>query len=225
MPSPTPAVRVLYFAVLRERCGTDAEVVEVPSPATVAGLKALLESRHAFLGGRWDAIRVAVNQEFQGDGHPVTAGDEVALVPPVAGGSPGPRVLLTGDPLDVQVAMDLVTQDEHGGVSVFVGRVRNHAQGRRVTAITYSAYEPMALKEMTRLVTRAEQVHLASVACHHRLGRLPVGEVAVVVAAASAHREACFAACRQVIEDLKRDVPIFKREEGEDGQVWVGMGP
>ena len=121
---------------------------------------------------------------------------------------------------------DLVTQvqsAERGGVACFLGCVRNHHGGREVLRLDYEAYEPMAEAECARIVAEAESRWQAAVALRHRLGQLAIGEVAVAVVAASAHRDEAFVACRHVIEELKRRVPIWKREFYADGTVgWVG---
>ncbi|MEW5853672.1 MAG: molybdopterin converting factor subunit 1 [Myxococcota bacterium] len=218
-------VKVLYFAVLRERCGLPEETVALPAAANVGALKQLLESRHPFLAGRWGSVRVAVNMDFSSDDAPLHDGDEVALIPPVAGGSGHPRVRLTTEPLSLDRATQEVMTSGMGGLCIFAGMVRDHAKGRKVKSIDYSAYDAMAAKVMERIVRGAEEQHGARVACHHRLGHLELGEMAVIIAAAAPHRAESFAACRQVIEELKKDVPIWKHEYGEDGAVWVGMGP
>ncbi len=217
-------VKVLLFGLLRERCGGPFVMLD-PTPSTVAELKAALAVAHPFLGERWKAIRVAVNQQFAGDDAAVRDGDEIALIPPVAGGAPHPRVELGDTPLSLDRAVSQVLGPRQGGLCVFGGMVRDHAMGRAVVSIEYSAYDAMARGVMERIVMTAEEQHSATVACHHRVGHLKVGELAVVIAAAAPHREACFAACRQVIEELKKDVPIWKKEFGQDGAVWVGMGP
>jgi len=219
-------LRVLLFGALKERCGAAETSVPLPAPATVAGLKRALEVQHPFLRDRWTSVRVAVNLEFASEDTPLKNGDEVALIPPVAGGSDAhPRVRLSSAALSLDAAVKEVMDAGMGGLCVFAGMVRNHAQGRAVKSIDYSAYGSMAAKVMTEIVLSVEKEHGARVACHHRIGHLEVGEMAVVIAAAAPHRAPCFAACRDVIERLKADVPIWKHELGEDGAVWVGMGP
>lgn len=136
---------------------------------------------------------------------------------------------LTRDPLDPAPLLAGVRRDGDGGIALFVGVVRDNADGRAVTEMEYEAYEPMAEKEMERieadLAARFPGVRLVM---RHRIGRLAVGEVAVVVAASAPHREEAFAACRAGIEEIKARVPVWKREWGPDGSVWVdpcGSGP
>ena len=112
---------------------------------------------------------------------------------------------------------------ERGGIACFLGTVRNHHGGREVVRLEYSAYGPMVEAECARIVAEAESRWQVAVALQHRIGRLEIGDAAVAVVAASAHRDEAFVACRHVIEELKRRVPIWKREVFADGTVeWVG---
>ena len=129
--------------------------------------------------------------------------------------------------LDLSDLVRRVQDPERGGIASFLGVVRSEHQGRAVLRLDYSAYHEMAEAECARVVAEAEARWPVRVALQHRIGTLEVGEVAVVVVAAGAHRDEAFAACRHVIEELKRRVPIWKREHFADGQVdWVGAaGP
>lgn len=134
-----------------------------------------------------------------------------------------PRV--TRDPLDPSALLAEARRDGDGGLTVFVGVVRDNADGRAVTEMEYEAYEPMAEKEMERIEEDLAARHPGvRVVMRHRIGRLRVGEVAVVVAASAPHREEAFAACRAGIEEIKARVPVWKREWGPDGSVWVDPG-
>jgi molybdopterin synthase catalytic subunit len=129
---------------------------------------------------------------------------------------------LTDHTIDLGELLDAAQSPERGGIAVFLGLVRNQDGGRAVLRLDYSAYGPMAEAECARIVAEAEARWDAAVALRHRTGSLEVGEAAVAVVAASAHREAAFAACRFVIDEVKRRVPIWKREHYADGSVvWV----
>lgn len=129
---------------------------------------------------------------------------------------------LKEEPLEVRSVAHQVVSAERGGVVTFVGAVRNHHAGRAVLRLEYSAYGPMAEEEFARIIEEAERRWPARVAAEHRLGTLEVGDVAVIVVAAAPHRDAAFDACRFVIEELKRRVPIWKREHYTDGSSgWV----
>lgn len=129
---------------------------------------------------------------------------------------------LTSQPIDVTPLIAAVAAPERGGTAVFLGAVRDHHGGRAVLRLDYSAYEPMAEAECARIVAEAESRWPVKVALQHRVGTLVVGDIAVAVVAAGAHRDEAFIACRYVIEEVKRRVPIWKRESYADGSVeWV----
>jgi molybdopterin synthase catalytic subunit len=130
---------------------------------------------------------------------------------------------LSDQPVDPATLIGAVQSPERGGIACFLGTVRNHHQGRDVLRLEYSAYAPMVEAECARIVAESESRWDVVISLRHRVGRLEVGEVAVAVVAASAHRDEAFVACRHVIEELKRRVPIWKREYFADGSVeWVG---
>jgi len=129
---------------------------------------------------------------------------------------------LTHAPVDLSALLAAVSAPERGGVATFLGLVRNHQDGRAVVRLAYSAYESMAEAEAARIVAEGESRWPVRIALSHRLGDLTIGDVAVAVVAASAHRAPAFEACRYVIEELKRRVPIWKQEFYADGSVtWV----
>src|SRR5215213_10831751 len=132
-------------------------------------------------------------------------------------------MFLTTNPIQLGPLLSEVQSPDCGGIASFLGTVRDHHGGRGVVRLEYSAYGPMAEAECARIVTEAVSRWDCGVALRHRIGRLEVGEAAVAVVAASSHREAAFAACRYVIEEVKRRVPIWKQEFFADGTVeWVG---
>ena len=129
---------------------------------------------------------------------------------------------LSRTPLDLAAQVAEVSGPARGGVAVFLGVVRDHHQGLAVTALSYSAYEPMAEAVCGEIVAEAETRWPVKVSLRHRLGALAIGDVSVAIAVAGDHRDEAFAACRYVIEELKRRVPIWKRESFADGSVeWV----
>jgi len=129
---------------------------------------------------------------------------------------------LVTDQIDVGALLALVQSPERGGVACFLGTVRNHHRGREVVRLEYSAYEAMAEAECGRIVAEAGSRWDVVVALRHRVGELDIGDTAVAIAAASAHRDEAFLACRYVIEEVKRRLPIWKREVFADGSVeWV----
>ncbi|MFY1831212.1 molybdopterin converting factor subunit 1 [Myxococcus fulvus] len=219
------AVTVLYFAAARERAGTARERLEVPEGATVGEVLRLLAAAHPGLAPLLPHLRVAVDQEFVGVEARVRAGAEVALIPPVAGGSPG-LFRVVERPLRLEEVVEAVGGEAYGGLVTFSGSVRDATKGRRVLRLEYEAYAPMAEKKLAEIGAEAATswpgVRLAIL---HRVGVLVPGELAVVIAAAAPHRKEAFRGCEHAIERLKQDVPIWKKEFFEDGEVWVGLGP
>jgi molybdopterin synthase catalytic subunit len=129
---------------------------------------------------------------------------------------------LTSEPINLEALISAVSGPTRGGVASFLGTVRDHHAGRDVIELAYEAYGPMAEVECDRIVAEAESRWPVRVAVRHRVGRLVIGDVAVAIAAAGAHRAEAFEACRYVIEELKRRVPIWKRERYGDGsEAWV----
>jgi len=132
---------------------------------------------------------------------------------------------LTSSPIELAALLAAVQSPERGALASFLGLVRNHQDGRRVLRLEYSAYGPMAEAVFQEIALEAESRWDVAVALQHRVGSLAVGDTAVAVVAASAHREEAFLACRYVIEEVKRRVPVWKREYYADGSVtWVGSG-
>ncbi len=218
-------ITVLYFAAARERAGTAREEVEVPHAApTVAQVLQLLSGMHPSLAPLLPHLRVAVDQEFSGKDAAVRAGAEVALIPPVAGGAGAFRVV--DRPLVLDEVVQAVGGEAYGGLVTFSGSVRNQTRGKRVLRLEYEAYAPMAEKKLAEIGQEAADKWPGSrLSIVHRVGTLHPGELAVVIAAAAPHRAEAFDACRHAIERLKQDVPIWKKEFFEDGEVWVGLGP
>ena len=131
------------------------------------------------------------------------------------------RVIQQTIELDELVAY--VTDPEAGAIATFIGTTRNHNEGRRVIALDYEAYPEMAEKELARIGADAEkQWPICRMAIVHRLGPVQIGDASVIIAVSSAHRDAAFAACRFAIEEIKKTVPIWKKEVFEGGEVWIG---
>ncbi len=135
-------------------------------------------------------------------------------------------IKLTNRVLNLQYCIDFVSAPACGGIDVFIGTVRSHTKGKAVLRLEFEAYENMALKEMRKIADKAAELWpVHKIAIHHRTGVLSVGDVPVIIAVSSAHRDAAFAACRYIIDTLKQTVPIWKKEVFEDGEVWVAAHP
>jgi molybdopterin synthase catalytic subunit len=127
-------------------------------------------------------------------------------------------------PLDIQAILGSVMDPSAGGVDLFIGTTRDNSRGKKVLYLEYETYRPMALRLMNRIVQEArEKWDVRSISVEHRIGKVGIGEASVVVAVSAAHRKEAFEACRFVIDALKKDVPIWKKEHFVDGEVWVGM--
>jgi molybdopterin synthase catalytic subunit len=218
-------VTVLFFGVLKEMLSSEKQTLDLPAGSTV---DAILEHYRELLPQRpklWSTLAIAVNQSYAVKGCLLRDGDEVALLPPVSGGS-GSLVSLVKEPIDSASLAAQVKHGEDGAVVVFDGIVRNNTRGRRTLFLFYEAYEEMALRQMRALAEEAVAVHgVRQVAMVHRLGRLEVGETSVLIAVSSAHRAQAFEACRWLIDTLKKTVPIWKKEHFEDGAVWADGEP
>jgi molybdopterin synthase catalytic subunit len=130
---------------------------------------------------------------------------------------------VTNGPIDLNELVRYVTDPQAGAIVTFIGTTRNHNEGRRVLALDYEAYPEMAEKELARIGAEAEKKwQISRMAIVHRLGPVQIGEASVIIAVSSAHREAAFAASRFAIEEIKKTVPIWKKEVFEGGEVWIG---
>jgi cyclic pyranopterin monophosphate synthase len=227
MPSkPDDAVRVVCFGWLRERLG--GEILVREPVATVLDLWSAVTHDHADLGDPRGRLRVARNLGYCDWETEVKPGDEVAFMPPVAGGSvddePRRRVhtALVADPIEVDRLVAEARGDADGAIAAFIGVVRNRSPGGPVQALDYDAYLPMAERELLRVAAEVTEHHdLSALTMVHRIGTLAVGEVSVVVVAAAPHRGAALLACSEAVEALKRDLPVWKREHHADGAFWV----
>ncbi|MGB2128831.1 MAG: molybdenum cofactor biosynthesis protein MoaE [Flavicella sp.] len=135
-------------------------------------------------------------------------------------------IQLNKTPLSLQACYDFVEDPSCGGIDIFVGTVRNHTKGKKVTRLDFSAYEPMAIKEMGKIAERVlEKFEVHKIAIHHAIGTLDIGDIPVIISVSAAHRKAAFKACEFAIDSLKETVPIWKKEYFEDGEVWVNAHP
>ncbi|HZE73140.1 MAG TPA: molybdopterin converting factor subunit 1 [Pyrinomonadaceae bacterium] len=224
-------VRVLFFGAARDAVGTSELRLALPSPATTSTVYEELATSFPDLRRFGRSLLLAVNQEYAKANLEVRDGDELAVFPPVSGGSEAEMAEarrakdffeLTTQPIDVGEVARRVIPPECGATVTLDGYAREWTRGRRTLHLVYEAYPPMAVTEMERL---AEQAHknfeIAHIGIVHRTGRLEIGETSVVIAVSAPHRAAAFAACEWAIRELKRTVPIWKKEVFEDGEVWV----
>lgn len=229
-------VRVLFFGVLRELAGKSADEIELREGAVARDVLAHYEARNPRFQGSFASIALAVNQQYSSPNTQLHSDDEVALLPPVSGGSPEVTNEVTGNAarhvrivrerIETLRVVEALKRGEDGAAVTFEGVVRNQTRGRRTLYLEYEAYEEMALQQMESLATEAlQKFQVRDVAIVHRLGHLEIGEISVLIVVVSAHRGAAFDACRWLIDTLKRKVPIWKREFFEDGAVWADGEP
>lgn len=193
-------------------------MLEIEPGTSLVQLAALLQRDHPQLAAIWPRLALAVDGEIVDPGFELHAEAEVALLPPVSGGSPEPRAELCDTGLDPNRLVADVADPSCGAVLLFMGTVRDRNQGEAVRSITYDAYRSMALRKMEVIATDLELAHDGlRIRISHRLGEIPVGEASVVIAVASPHRESAYEASRQMLERLKAEVPIWKLEQYESG--------
>jgi molybdopterin synthase catalytic subunit len=135
-------------------------------------------------------------------------------------------IKITSDKLDLQECYNFVTDASCGGISAFIGTVRNDTKGKEVTQLDFSTYKPMAIKEMQKIADLAlEKFKIERIAIHHAEGMLQIGNIPVIITASAKHRVAAFEACQFAIDTLKQTVPIWKKEHFSDGEIWVNAHP
>jgi MoaE-MoaD fusion protein len=207
-------VTVKLFAGLRERAGwRERDVDGVTRVDEVWGVLGL--------GPEPDGLLYAVNKEYAPRERELADGDEVALIPPVSGGS----FRLSAEPLSLDAVVDEVRSEHAGAIATFVGTTRVESRGRTVQHLDYEAYEGMAENVMAEIATALKDKYdLCEIAIHHRTGRVDIGDASVVIAVSAPHRQDALAACRDAIDTLKDKVPLWKKEVYEGGEEWVGRG-
>jgi molybdopterin synthase catalytic subunit len=225
-------VRVLFFGAAREAAADEA-TLRVEEPATARDVFERALEEYPALRRFGSALLVAVNQEYARDlDAAVVDGDEVAIFPPVSGGSADVPAVpqedaedffeITSEPISVESVARRVVPRRCGATVTLDGYAREWTNGRRTLYLVYEAYEPMALAELRRLGAEARRrFPIAHVGIVHRTGRTEIGETSVVISISAPHRRAAFEACEWAIRELKRTVPIWKKEFFEDGEVWV----
>jgi molybdopterin synthase catalytic subunit/molybdopterin converting factor small subunit len=207
-------IRVRIFAGLRELAGWSER--EVDAGPTVGDVWDKLG-----LGDEPSGLLYAVNQEYAERDRPLADGDEVAVIPPVSGGA----FRLVERAPDLATVIAEVEDDRAGAIATFQGTVRRQSRGREVIALEYEAYGGMAEKVMAEIADGVSaRYDLCEVAVAHRVGRCEVGDVSVVIAVSAPHRQDALSACREVIDELKERVPLWKKELYEGGEEWIGRG-
>jgi len=226
------SIRVLFFGLLRDVAGLSEDHLELPEGSLLEAVFEHYAAKFPSLAGMSSSVVLALNHEFAARSTPLSEGDEVALLPPVSGGSgrftheielpAGHFFALTRDPIDSSALARQILRGDDGAIVNFEGVARNNTKGRPTLHLDYECYEPMALKMMMEIGAEiASSPAIGRIAMVHRLGRIEIGETSVVVVVTAPHRRAAFDAALEGINRLKRTVPIWKKEHFADGEVWV----
>jgi molybdopterin synthase catalytic subunit len=225
-------VKVLFFGMLKDIVGRAEEQLDIAEDGCLGGVFEHYAARFPRLRDMAGSIVLARNHEFSEPSARIADGDEVALLPPVSGGSVseftheiydnGNLFALTRNEIDNRRIVRHLLRGEAGAVITFEGVVRNHTKGRPTRCLDYECYEPMAIKMMAEIGRDiACRFAIDRIAMVHRLGRLLIGETSVSIVVTAPHRKPAFDAALEGINRLKRLVPIWKKEHFEDGEVWV----
>ena len=215
-------IHVLFFGAARDAVEANQLDLELEAPATVSSAFQSLKERFSKLERFGRSLLFAVNQEYATPDTQLKENDELAVFPPVSGGSAQDFFELTKEPIDVGEVARRVVLPECGATVTLDGYAREWTKGKRTLYLIYEAYDSMALTEMQRLGAEAhKQFEIAHIGIVHRTGRIEIGETSVVIAVSAAHRRAAFQACEWAIKELKRTVPIWKKEIFEGGEAWV----
>lgn len=238
-------INVRLFAMQRAQTGLRSHSLELADGADVAAAWRELAAELPVIAGAEGVVRFARNGTYVGTDEPLADGDELAVIPPVAGGAEAPveryrRLQISEASLDDGLLGELhreVTSHADGAVAVFVGQTREtpgtpapgqegeaaRFAGQIVTGLTYEAFEPMALTVLDEIADEIEtRFGVRRLAIVHRTGVVAVGESSVLIVVAAPHRAEAFGACRYAIEELKARAPIWKSEHFADGEVWLG---
>lgn len=224
-------IRVRFFAGLRERLGQSELALDLPAGTDVAQFKTHLAAEYPALGLDQQRFTVTVNRAYARPDVELHDGDEVALIPPVSGGSgaDGAKLFeIVEGPISLDNVAGRVLAPERGGITVFAGTVRGVTHGatagqQQTDYLEYEAYPEMAEASFASIAAEAQAQwpDISAVAVVHRVGRLEVGDVSIIIAVAAAHRTNTFDACHFIIDRIKQVSPIWKKEVGPGGAMWV----
>lgn len=208
------SITVRYFAVCRDAAGKEREEIELPSPVSVSDFLEDLFSRYPSMRAGEKQLRVAVNREYAPAEGKIRPGDEVALIPPVSGGSgrsDAPEIVLTAEPIRLEELTAPLPSGGQGAMATFCGIVRPDERGEPIESLEYEIYPEMADIQMKKVIGEIrERWPVFDLRIAHRYGEIPVGQTAVAIVVTSGHRKEAFEACRYAIDRIKEIVPIWK---------------
>ncbi len=221
-------ITLLFFAYLKEAAGASRVDLEIDDQVKILELKAIVSQKFPGLAGRLKSTIVTINQEFAFDDDPIPDRAEVAMFPPVSGGAQERTIFrITSEPLDLDELIDQITYQTTGAACVFTGMVRGETkrgEAHKTVALEYEAYIPMAEEKMQQVAEeiRAQWPEVEGIAIVQRIGYLKARTPTVLIACSAAHRDTgVFEAARYGIDRLKEIVPIWKKEIGPGGEVWI----
>ena len=213
-------IHTRLYASYREQAGRSHVDVVIADGGTVAELITQLMTDIPALSPSFKPHLIAVNDEFANPQYPLSEGDEVALYPPVSGGV---DVRVVDNAVDAREMADTVRRDFNGAIVTFEGTTRNETNGKSVLHLEYETDERMATKVLAQILEETtSRFGVTSMAACHRVGRLEIGDVSLVVAAAAPHRLEAFLATQYAVDRIKHIVPVWKKEFFENGSVWIG---
>ncbi|QWU17817.1 molybdopterin synthase catalytic subunit [Paenibacillus sophorae] len=224
-------ISIRLFAGLAEAIGSQILDFHVAEPQVTAGkLKELLSASYPEAAGQITVSMVAIDREYAPEDTVISNSSEVALIPPVSGGEPSPDegstqnglYTVTEQPLRTEDILDKVLDKDHGASLVFVGTTREMTGDERTEALHYEAYVPMALSKFEEIGREVMERWQARCAISHRIGHVGLKEASVIIAVSTPHRDTCYEASRFAIEELKRMVPIWKKDIGASSEKWKG---
>jgi len=224
-------ITVRFFAALKDRAGTGTVEIEHSEAMTVAEAVIAAKKNAPNDPEPGESVMFALNGEYVDKAELVSPGDELALIPPVSGGTGEIKtedtwVFVTAESLDAEPLNNFVTTGVDGAVVTFHGNTRDHNQGRTVLHLDYEAYQPMAENKIVEIIAEMRSKwDLGKVAVGHRTGRVDIGETSMILTVGSAHRRPAYEASLYFIDRLKEVVPIWKKEFFEGGEVWIGETP
>ena len=223
-------IRVLFFGQLKDFVGRSSDEIELPQGASLETVFRHYASHLPKVAAMAGSVAMARNQRFASWCEQIKDGDEVAIMPPVSGGSgwlasvegDGVFAAVTDGPIDSRALAERIQSDGDGAVLVFEGVVRDNTGGRRTLFLDYECYVPLALQQLQEIGTGIlDRFDVHSISLVHRIGALQIREASVSIAVAAAHRRPAYKASLEAIDQVKRKVPVWKKEHFADGEVWV----
>ncbi|KXG43837.1 molybdopterin converting factor subunit 1 [Tepidibacillus infernus] len=215
-------IKIKFFAGIAEATRKREHTLHLDHTPTVKDLIHLLTNEFPIAAEMIKRSMVSINHDYAKPDQNITETDEIALIPPVSGGEE-PLFEVTTEPLYADQLIAKVSNPMAGAILTFVGTVREFTYGKRTTYLEYEAYPEMAIKKMEEIAKEIkEKWPNTKVAMSHRIGKLAIEEISVIIAVATPHRDAGFEAGRYAIERLKQIVPVWKKEIWENGEEWIG---